>query len=440
MRSSGAGLLAALLAGALAFPACREAGKALASGPGGATGATALVEALAARFGPTEHESAFETLRPKLARSALVPSRVFDDATSWSERGGNWRSVGFEGSSSAGTYRIGLRDVARTPRAPGEYRGHLRLTRTEDGRYEWAMREELAAGPIRPAELAAALTALVRGAEARDGASARAELRSALPHTTAALARLFRLETLDLAQDAHGATVVRLAVRLVPEALSPEAPRCAAFVERYFAPMRFKMTVGDLSGRAFWTLDAADKLWTLGLRVRAGSLVPLQGPPDRGVPDDLVATIDYSTKMGIFRVGVRRLVASVSLTRSPAEKGFLARFREAPQWQLPFLIKPFLQGSLRYPFEGPGSEAGWSAIEQPSGTLLVREYRARVRESWIVRWLGGLAGTAVVEFRRGAEAEAERFTRECFLALRDDMVRLQANEAPRPGRPPRPLR
>ena len=68
---------------ALAPSACREAARGLASGPAGGDGPRALVEALADRFGPIDREPAFDALRPKLARAALVPSRVFDDGTAW---------------------------------------------------------------------------------------------------------------------------------------------------------------------------------------------------------------------------------------------------------------------------------------------------------------------------------------------------------------------
>jgi hypothetical protein len=433
MRGSSARALFVLVAGALALFSCADAGHALASGPGGPLSATALLDALAARFGPAEREPAFDALRPKLARAALVPSRVFDDSSLWSERGDLWRSVEFAGAVADGGYRIGLRAGALAPRDPGDYRGRLRLTRTGDGCYEWTLREELAAGPVRPTDLAAAASAILRGAEAGDAAAARAAARTALPRTSAALVRLFRVEALSLERDSQRTTTVRLVVRLVPDAIRPAAPRYAAFLDRYASPMRLATVVADTSGRVFWTLEAADNLWTLRLRIRAGSLVPLEGPADGGVPRELRATIDYSTKMGIFRVGVQQLVADVSLVRREGEKGFTARFGQAPEWQLPFLVKPFLQASLRYPFEEPGSEAGWSAIEQPGGTLLVRHYRLRVRESWIVRWLGGLAGDAVSEFRRGAEAEADRFTGECLLALRDDLTEL-LHPAPTPAR------
>jgi len=64
------------------------------------------------------------------------------------------------------------------------------------------------------------------------------------------------------------------------------------------------------------------------------------------------------------------------------------RFREEPEWEMPFLVDLFLGGPLSYPFEGPGSEVPIRGREAPGGgTALVGHYRARVRETWIIRWL-----------------------------------------------------
>ena len=150
-------------------------------------------------------------------------------------------------------------------------------------------------------------------------------------------------------------------------------------------------------------------------------------PPTAASRTLLRVTIDYETRMGRFRVGVSRLVADVALTRTGVEKGFDARFLQPPDWQLPFLVESLLNGPLRFPFEAPGSEAGWAARETPEGgTRFVRHYRARVRETWILRWLGGMTSDAVDEFRSGAEREADLFHRECLLALRDDLATLAA--------------
>lgn len=415
----------AILILASAATACREASSELAGGPAGKDGPRALVEALADRFGPIEREPAFDALRPRLAHAALVPSRAFDDVAAWTRRGEAWRAVEFAGYAADGAYRIGVRAHAPSPGAPGAYRGRVRLERVGGGRFEWSVNEDLAVGPVRPSDLAAALETLFRGAEASSEATARAAIAGALPRASSRLGLLLHLETLALQPDAHGATAVRVAVRLTPDGIQGVAPRYAAFVRKYATPIRMRLLVTDPAGATWWSLDTSDNLWTLRLRLRDGSLVPLEGPAGRRVPPLLRATIDYSTRMGRFNLGASRLVAEVALTGTGVEKGFSARFLREPDWKLPFLVEPLLRGPLRFPFEGSGSEAGWSARETPEGgTRFVRHYRARVRETWILRWLGGMTSNAVDEFRRGAEAEADRFHRECLLALRDDLAAL----------------
>jgi hypothetical protein len=411
--------LALLLA---AMPACRPAARELARGPAGVDAPRALAQSLADRFGPIEREPGFDALRPKLARAALVPSWVFDDATAWTTRGDDWRAVELTGYASGRAYRMGVRGEAPWPAAPGEYRGRVELQRVAGGRFEWTVDEDLAVGRVRPSDLAAALDATFRALETAGEAAARAALPAAFPRTSDKLGLLLHLETMALQPDARGATSVRLGVRLTPAGIRGFAPRYAAYLEKYARPIRTSLVVADPGGAVWWTLEAADDLWTVRLRLRDGSLVPLEGPADRRLPSRLRATGDYSTKMGRFEVGATRLAADVTLTRTAGEKGLSARFQEEPDWHLPFLVDLLLGGPLRYPFEGPGSEVFWAAREAPAGgTLVVGRYRTRVQETWILRWLGGLASGAMGEFRRGAEAEADRFNRDCLLALRDDL-------------------
>ena len=386
-----------------------------------------LLEALADRFGPIEREPAFDALRPKLARSGLVPSPIFDDATAWTTRGESWRAFDLAGYASRGVYHVGTRAQAPSPTVRGQYKGRVRLERLAAGRFEWTATDELAIGQAPPSDVAGALDTIFRVAERSTEASARAAIAKALPRASAQFGLLFRLETLTLQPDAHGATSVRLAVRLTPAGISGFAPRHAAFLEKYARPVRVSLVVADPEGVTWWTLEAADGLWTVRLRVRDGSLVPLEGPADRRLPGRLRATADLSTRIGRFEVGARRLAADVALTRTPVEKGLSARFLEEPDWRLPFLVETFLDSPLHYPFDTPGSEIELTARETPGGNLLVRRYRARVRETWILRWLGGRVDGAVGDFRRGAEAEADLYHRACLLALRDDLAALDAS-------------
>ena len=390
-------------------------------------GLIVLVEALADRFGPVEREAGFEALRPKLARSGLVPSLIFDDAAAWTMRGGDWRAFDLAGYASGGVYHIGIRAEAPRPSVRGQYKGTVKLQRLAAGRFEWTASDDLAIGQARPSDLAGALDTLIHFAERSTEASGRAAIAKVLPRASAQFGLLFRLETVSLQPDAQGATSVRLAVRLTPAGIGGFAPRHAAFLEKHAKPVNVSLIIADPAGVTWWTLEATDGLWTVRLRIKDGGLVPLEGLADRGLPGRLRARADLATRIGRFEVGARRLTADLTLTRTPGEKAFSARLLEEPDWRLPFLVETFLDSPLRYPFETPGSEVEWAIRESPHGNFLIRRYRARVRETWILRWLGGKVDGAVGDFRRGAESEADLYHRACLLALRDDLVALDVS-------------
>lgn len=415
----GVGALALVVSG------CREGVRGPASGPGRTVAADQFTTAIALRFGPIDRGPRFDAARPRLARAALVPSRVFDEPGLWTAGEGEWRQLDSFGRRNGEAYRLEVQPSAPPPRDPGDYRARLRLERVEDGRYEWTMRQELAVGCLRPEEAAEAVTALFRSAEGVSVAEALARAAQAFPRAAAAFSRLFHLETLELLPENGGATAVRLAIRAKPDRIRETAPRYATFLEKVAEPMRASATASDTSDATWWRLELAELLWTLRFRVRDGSLVPLEGSSERRLPDQLRVRIDFSTKAGLFTIGVRGLVADVTLTRTPHEKGYTARYRQAPDWRLPFLVKPFLKKSLRFPFEGPGSFSTYALRGASDGpTELVRDYGIRVRESWIVKWMGGLGDSAVGEFREGAESESDRYWGECLHALRDDVMSL----------------
>lgn len=413
----------------LVIASCREASLRLAPAPADAAPPVDLVGALATRFGPMVREPSFDALRPRLARAALVPSRVFDDPGAWTRSQGEERTVEFRGRSEAGRYVMGVYADPPPRSEPGSYRATLRLRRLGDGRFGWRLREELAVGAVRGDDLAAALTVLFLAAERASEAEARYSIRQSLPRATSAFGRLLSLETLRFEAKEDGVTAVTIGIRLRPEGLRATAPLYAAYIAKYATPIRLKVRAGDAAGAVWWEVEMRDNLATLRYRVKNGDLAPLGASPGP-VPDRLRLRTDYSTNAGRFRMGVEGLEADLLLVREPREKGFVASFVRPPDWQLPFLIEPFLRGSLRFPFEGDGSFLAFSVRDQPGeATRLVYEYRLPVRESWIIRWMGGLSAAAVDEFRRGAEAEADRYTGECLLALRDDVRSLLLDRA-----------
>jgi hypothetical protein len=412
-----------LLGVLLPLVGCGEAARGLRPNPAEAqTQADLLLGTLASFFGPTELEPAFATLRPKLLRAALIPSRVFDDPTAWTGGAGDTRTAEFVGAPGPARYRVGVRASAPRPGRPGEYQGWLQLRRLGAAQFEWRMREELALGGLRGRDLAAALTILWRRAEGLTGAEAAARARRALPRLTATLGRLISLETLSLVPAPSGGAAVSLELRLTPAGIRATFPRYAAFIEQYTLPMRFHATASDGDGVPCWDLDFTQGRLNLRARISDGALAPLTGPP-RALPERIRVLLAYSMTSGHFRIGFRDLESEVSLIREPEEKGFLARFRRAPDWELPFLVEPLLRAPLRHPFAGEGAFLSLSLHDGPP-THLVHEYRLEVEESWVLRWLSGSTGALVGAFRAGAEDEADRFTGEALSALRADVFAL----------------
>jgi hypothetical protein len=379
----------------------------------------------AARFGPTDRDPSFDALRPVLARYALVPSRIFGAPTIWTRSQGATRGIGFHGRRVRDQYRMSVVATPPAPSAVGEYRGEWRLEqlRLQGDEFEWMAREELAVGSVTPDDLSRALTALFTAAEAGGSGDLAPRLRAELPRTTAALGRLASLEGVVARQDGSGGTSLTLTASLHPEGIRSFAPLYAHYLDDVLMPTRFAASASDATGARWWETDFAEGRLTFHLRLHDGNLAPLTGPP-RAIPDRIRVRLSGSSKMGFLRSGFHDLEAAVDLTRREDEKGFVARFTKAPDWDLPILVPLLLRPALRRPFEGEGAFLSFAAVTRSNGpTLLTRHYRVAVRENWLVRWIGGYVAGAVNTYRRG-EAEADRFNAEAIFALREDALAL----------------
>jgi hypothetical protein len=325
------------------------------------------------------------------------------------------------------------------PRAPGDYRARIALRRHTSDTFEWETFDELALGPLRPADVSAAFRSLLHAAEKEPPGDARGRVVAAMPRTARALGRLYDLEALSLAADADGTRRVEIAVRQRPDRLKAEMPKLAAYLARRSRGVVLTAAASLRDGRPLWSADVEEGRSRLRLRIRDAQLVPLVGPAAHP-PGPLRLRSDYSFKAGPFRVGVRGLVAEVELGAGGAPLGFAARFVEQPDWRIPFLIEPFMRASLRHPFEGAGSGFSLAMREDAArGSVLQVDSRLQVQESWIVRWFGGFSAKAMAELR-AAEAEADRYALECLTALRDDVAALAGAPPPVSGVRPDPGR
>ena len=413
----------AALAAVSVLAACRAPAAAL----GAPSTSDELLESLAARFGPHDRDARFDALRPRFAKSALVPSKLFHDNTAWTATSGDTRTLVLAGHGTPNHYALVVAGDAPPPVAPADYRRVMRLTHDGGDDYAWNVRDELAVGTVTGDQLGAALTALFAAAEhERDGADAHAAIDHDLPRTTAALGRAVSLDTLRLTPNKDGGADVHLAGTIHAERLTNTFPRLAHYLSHYVSPTGGEILVFDDANRAWWDAAKRGDAWSLDLRVANGNLAPLRGPPDR-MPDHLHVRIDAATRTFIFHVGLANLVGDVTVTRAPNEHAFTATFRKEPDWQLPPLVETMLKAPLQRPFQGSGASVTFDirdgqAHEAP--TVIFREYDLTVRESRIMRWLGGLGDAAVEDFRTGAETEFDQFAGETLPALRADVAQL----------------
>ena len=414
------------LAAVLTIAACRAPAAAL----GTPAASDQLLESLAARFGPHERDARLDTLRPRFAKSALVPSKLFRDNSAWTATNGDTRTLVLSGHGTPLRYSLVVAGDAPPPLQPADYRRVMRLTQVGSDDYAWNVRDELAVGPITGNQLGAALTALFAAAgRGGDTAAARAALHHDLPRTTAALGRAVSLDTLRLSPNKDGGTNVHLAGTIHADRLTNTFPRLAHYLSHYVSPTGGEILLFDDANRAWWDAAKRGDAWSLDLRVANGNLAPLRGPPDH-MPDRLHVRIDAATKTFIFHVGLANLMGDVTLLRTPNEHAFTATFRKEPDWQLPPLVETMLKAPLERPFQGSGASLTFDIRDgepQEAPSVIFREYNLTVRESRIMRWLGGLGDAAIEDFRTGAETEFDRFAGETLSALRADVAQLAQN-------------
>lgn len=405
---------------------CREAARALGPSPAAAReNAGDLLGTLGARFGPNQIDPQYLALRMKFARGALAPSRLVSDSTAWTSVEGSARTLEVMGNHTPTGYRLGVRGDLPEPRVAGEYRRVTQLLSLGRSEYQWHVRDELAVGSTTTTDLGRALDVMLEEAERLDGPAIRASYREGMPRTTAALGRLFTLDSIATEKTGYDATEVTLLLSMHTRRLAEDFPAYAKYLDKYVSPVELEMSLFDDTGERWWTVSARDDRLRLRFRVKGAALAPLDGVPRR-MPDRVHAQIDFTMKAMLFRVGVKRLLADVAIDRGERGAGFTARFTHEPEWILPPLVERMIRSPLRRPFAGEGARLTYSVHDGENGraTVAVRDYQLAVRESAIVRWFGKLGNSALSDFRAGAEREADAFVGELWRSVRADALAL----------------
>jgi hypothetical protein len=411
-------VLAASIIGSLA--ACRDVAPAFGTTSAAArANADGLFGGIAQRFTNVQRSPKFLIARGKLGKKALTPSAIYNDTSVWTAWGSDsTRTLTLDGEFVNNHYLFTARPwPASPPDEPGDSRHYIRLRRLSDDQFEWLTNVDITAGRIKPDEFANVLSRLVLSGENRTVADLRVDYRTNFPRTTAALGRLFSLDTLRMTRDSESATVILLGIRLSPNSIRSTMPDFAKYLDKYVTPAKFRALVTDKRGGRWIEINGDDNYITMKLRSLNGHFAPLNGPA-RPLPNELQLTSDFTTKILFFTVGYRALIADVSSIDSDHDRGWLLRFTREPDWRLPSVVSVMIHTPLKRPFQGSGATLRMVLHENPSSqTIIARRSQTVVQESAILRFLGRLGAEAMGDFVGKSEVEENRFSAEVFNAL-----------------------
>ena len=386
-----------------------------------------LFTAFARRFSNIQRDARFARARPLMGKYALTPARLFSDTAIWTVANGgdSTRALFLIGTYQPKGYLFQTRSGAPYPDRVGDERHFMQLKRAGEDDYEWYTVVDHAVGPVRARDAGAAVALAFTSFEGRSGDDARLDARTTFPRTARHLGRLIAIDSLTTLPNMDGSTSARFVIRIQPDSVRARYPNYAAYLNKYVVPSRYRLQLYDQRGGTFFDAAGRDGRTVIRLRSRGRRLVPLDGPP-RAMPDSLQMRIDFSAKFKIFRVGYSNLVADFTLEGAEHERAWVWRFRKEPDWHFPLAFDKLIKTPLRRPFQGRGAEFQLG-IRDDLGpqTMSYRIARLTVRESTIMRWLGGLGASAYGDFADRTEIEENRFLVELFTALQQDVAALR---------------
>ena len=424
-RWSRTGFAAALAASLIAGSgACSDALRGVGPSPAAAqANAEQLFGSVADRFSQIELAPRYDRARVRLAESALVPSRVYDDTVVWGARMSPDVHVLYISGELGedGRYRLEPRTVLAPAARPGDTRHTIALERLASNVYRWDTNVDFAVGGISADEMAALISNLLAAPQGRSERELRDDLRAGFPRAAGAAGRGFSIDSLHVAPGALGTTSVAVTIGFHPAEMRSTFPKFASYLDKYLGPAKYHLTFADRSGEALMDLVGRDRSATLRYRLHDGKLATLLGPP-RAWPDSLVLTADVSLKVKLFTIGFKRLVTDFVISRAPHERAWTIVAQHEPDWDLPLITERLIRTPLHRPFEGAGSMFR-VAVRDSAGeqTLVTRRARLDVQESSIVRFLGSLASHMVGELDARVEVEEDRFIHDAFAALQADV-------------------
>jgi len=383
-----------------------------------------LFGALALRLGPLTRSDRLTMIRPRYVRGSLIPSRIYDDTAVWTSRAGTTRTLVIAGHPTADDrYLLDVRSDAPLPQLVGDSRHVMHLRSLGNNAWEWRSTDELAVGAATPAGIDAMRRRLLGAAEGRSGAELRALWQRGLPRTTAALGRLFAVDSVSTVVLPDRSTSVALRISIDAERLHGSFPDFARWVEKYVRVSRYRMVLEDGGGAPYALVSASRGVVRIRLRTRDGILQPLAGAARAEAADSLRMRADVSSKAMMFTIGATDIVADIVPVHTATERGWTIRYRREPDWHFPLAVDHLMRDALRRPFSGDGTWTRLVARAEPGGsTVIARDFHMEVEESAIVRWLSAIGNSAMSDVTARVEQQKDRFFADALAAFGADLA------------------
>ena len=407
----------------MAAVACGDAPAAFGPTPARAhANADGLFGSFVRRFTNVYRAPRYARARELLLQNALTPSQVYGDTSVWTVNGPDgYRTLFGDANFTNGRYVFSNTVTDDPVETPGEGRHIIRLHKLGGDDYDWFTGVDFAAGTITASDFHNVITQWIAASEGHGEAAMRAGYRGAFPRTTAALGKLYSIDTLVATPDAAGGSTLYAVIHMTPDGIRALYPAYAAYMTKYADKVKLHFTLADSRGARWLDVSSRDGYISLRLRSHDGHFAPLEGAI-RPIPDTLVMQVDFTAKIKLFTVGVERMTGEWVNLHSEHERGWAMRFTREPGWVLPPVVGYLLKSPLRRPFEGSGTTFRFTVRDQPGGqTLMSRRGTTSVRESAILRFLGKLGGSAMGEFVSNAEEEENAFNAGVFSAMRADV-------------------
>ncbi|MEO6864045.1 MAG: hypothetical protein ABI229_01210 [Gemmatimonadaceae bacterium] len=384
--------------------------------------ADGLFGAFVKRFTNVYRAPRYARAREMMLHYALTPSEVYSDTSIWTVYGpDNYRTLFGNATFTNGRYVFNNAVTDDPVQALGEGRHIMRLRKLSNDDYDWFTGVDFAAGTITANDFANVITRWIAASEGHNEAALRTGYRTEFPRTTAALGRLYSLDTLVSTPDVDGTNKLYAVIHMTPEGIRQDYPAYAAYMAKYADKVKLHFTLADSRGAKWLDVTSRDGYISLRLRSRDGHFAPLEGPV-RPIPDTLTVQVDFTAKIKLFTVGVEHMTGEWVNLHSEHERGWALRFTREPSWVLPPVVGYLIKSPLRRPFEGSGTQFRFAVRDQPGHqTIMSRRGSTTVRESAILRFLGKLGGAAMGDFVSNAEDEENRFNVVVYSAMAADI-------------------